>query len=65
MAARTDVEESLRRVRLAAELNAAAARRQQERLAVLRERDRAVLTALTAAHPALTVHSPVRVGWSG
>ncbi|WP_405018475.1 hypothetical protein OHV05_17200 [Kitasatospora sp. NBC_00070] len=64
MAARTDVEESLRRVRLAAELNAAATRRQQEKLTAVRERDRAVLTALTAAHPALTIHPPAQAGWS-
>ncbi|MER5865897.1 hypothetical protein [Kitasatospora sp. NPDC002040] len=60
----TDVEESLRRVRLVADLNAAATRRRQEKLAVLRERDRAVLTALTAAHPALAIHPPALAGWS-
>ncbi|GAA1140210.1 hypothetical protein F4556_003411 [Kitasatospora gansuensis] len=64
MTARTDVDESLRRVRLAAELNATAARRQQEKLDVLREWDRAVLTALTAAHPALTIHPSALAGWS-
>ncbi len=64
MTTRTDVDESLRRVREQAERNATATRRQQEKLAVLRERDWAVLTALTAAHPALTGPSPVPVGWS-
>ncbi|WP_457029242.1 hypothetical protein [Kitasatospora sp. P5_F3] len=62
MTARTDVDESLRRVRLAAKQNATATRQQQEKLAVLREWDRAMLTA---AHPALTGPSPVRMGWSG
>ncbi|MFJ8040170.1 hypothetical protein ACIRBX_06600 [Kitasatospora sp. NPDC096147] len=62
--ATVQVDEGLRRVLAAAEENAAATGRWLEKLAVLRERDRAALIALTAAHGALTACSPESGGWS-
>ncbi|MGW2397044.1 hypothetical protein ACWCYY_10870 [Kitasatospora sp. NPDC001664] len=59
-AAQVQADEGLRR----AGRNDAGTGRWLEKVAVLRERDWSALTALTAAHPALTNDPRRKVGWS-